>query len=58
MATISLVNFALAFSLAHTNDATVPSLLPLTEREAEKAALALMICGSIATEKFTLLSVR
>ncbi|KAH9480388.1 WD repeat-containing protein 7 [Psilocybe cubensis] len=34
----------------------VPSLQPDAEKETESAALALFICGSIASEKFTLLS--
>lgn len=37
---------------------SVPSLQPDAEKETENAALALFICGSIASEKFTLLSPR
>ena len=35
---------------------TVPCLLPDVEKQSEKAALSLGLCGNIAIEKYNLLS--
>lgn len=56
-ATLAHINDQDAMKLAEKWQHHVPSLQPAAERESEVAALSLLICGCIATEKFTLLSV-